>query len=341
MKSFLLIIFLLFTMPYLAGQEKKKIAYLDSIQSDLKHTLDSILKKTPNSLNSIVLKTILIEIAPKKAKVVEKGWKNKAKFSLLFNQSAFNYDWQGGGTSNIAGNSSLHYEINYKKEGLTWNNKIQADYGLSFLKNESFPRKTTDRIEFNSRLAKQIRKSFWNYSFFANFRSQFDKGYRFSKDPVTEETIRTEETHFFSPGFIQSGPGFLWKKNDDITVNIAPLTSRLIFVSDKFTSGIDYVSGDYFGVETGKNKRFEFGGSLTANTLFAITKNITLENNLSLYSNYIEDPFNIDIDYILNLTFVFNKYISGNFVFQAIYDDNSTSAFQIREVIGLGLNYTF
>ena len=343
MNRFLVVFFLVFyTIESAAQEEGEKKVYLDSIQVELKRSLDSLLKNTPNTLNIIVLEQKLKEIKPKKTKPPEQiGWKTKAKFSLLFNQSAFNFDWQGGGTSNVAGNTVLNYEFNYKKKSFTWDNKILADYGLTFLRGENFARKTNDRIEFNSRIGQRIGEGFWNYSLFVNFRSQFAKGYRFSKDPDTDETIRTEETHFFSPAFVQIGPGLLWKKSDDLNLNIAPVTVRMIFVDDQFTSGPDYVDGDYFGVDAGESSRFEFGGSLAAYAKFKLFKNVTMENLLNLYSNYIEDPANIDIDYTLNLNLVVNKYITGSFAFQAIYDDNATSAFQIREVIGLGLNYEF
>ncbi len=341
MSRFFLAIFLLLLVTKISGQEKEKTKYLDSIQVNLKRSLDSILKNTTNDLNIIVLKQKLKEITPKKLKEEHIGWKDKANFTLLFNQSAFNYDWQGGGTSNIAGNVTLNYEFNYKKNSLTWDNKIIADYGLTFLRGEDFPRKTNDRIEFNTRLGQKIGQGFWNYSLFINFRSQFDKGYRFTKDPDTEETIRTEETHFFSPAFIQIGPGLLWKKSDNLHVNIAPVTSRMIFVDKEFTNVVDYVDGDYFGVDAGESSRFEFGGSLAAYSKYTLAKNISLEQLLNLYSNYIEDPANVDIDYTLNINLLVNKYITGSFVFQAIYDDNATSGFQIREVIGLGLKYKF
>ncbi|MBG6133103.1 hypothetical protein IWQ47_004563 [Aquimarina sp. EL_43] len=341
MSRFFLAIFLLLLVTKISGQEKEKTKYLDSIQVNLKRSLDSILKNTTNDLNIIVLKQKLKEITPKKQKKEHIGWKDKANFALLFNQSAFNYDWQGGGTSNIAGNVTLNYEFNYKKNSLTWDNKIIADYGLTFLRGEDFPRKTNDRIEFNTRLGQKIGQGFWNYSLFINFRSQFDKGYRFTKDPDTEETIRTEETHFFSPAFIQIGPGLLWKKSDNLHINIAPVTSRMIFVDKEFTNVADYVDGDYFGVDAGESSRFEFGGSLAAYSKYTLAKNITLEQLLNLYSNYIEDPANVDIDYTLNINLLVNKYITGSFVFQAIYDDNATSGFQIREVIGLGLKYKF
>ncbi|WP_241507203.1 DUF3078 domain-containing protein [Aquimarina sediminis] len=341
MRVFFLIISLFFLITKTSGQEEKKTKNLDSIQVNLKRSLDSILKNTTNDLNIIVLKQKLKEITPKKPKEEHIGWKDKANFSMLFNQSAFNFDWQGGGTSNVAGNTTLNYEFNYKKNSLTWDNKIIADYGLTFLKDEDFARKTSDRVEFNSRLGQKIGKSLWNYSLFTNFRSQFDKGYRFTKDPDTEETIRTEETHFFSPAFVQIGPGLLWKKRDNLHLNIAPVTSRMIFVDKEFTNIPDYKDGDYFGVDTGESSRFEFGGSLAAYAKYNVAKNISLEQILNLYSNYIEDPENIDIDYTLNVNLQVNKYITGSFAFQSIYDDNATSGFQIREVIGLGLKHEF
>ncbi|AXT52034.1 DUF3078 domain-containing protein [Aquimarina sp. BL5] len=341
MRKLVFILFLFFFVSKIFSQEKKEVKQLDSIQVRLARSLDSLLKDTPKELNVIVLKGLLKKLNPKPVKKPHIGWKSFGKFSFFFNQSAFNYDWQGGGTSNIAGNATLNYEFNYKKNSLTWDNKVLADYGLTFLKGENFARKTNDRLELNSRLGQRIGESFWNYSLFVNFRSQFAKGYSFSKDPDTDETIRTEETSFFSPAFIQIGPGLLWKKSDDFNVNIAPVTSRMIFVDNQFTSIPDYEDGDYFGVDEGRSSRFEFGGSLSAYAKFQVIKNITMENILNLYSNYIEDPYNVDIDYTLNLNLVVNKYISGSFVFQAIYDDNATSGFQIREVLGLGLNYEF
>ena len=69
--------------------------------------------------------------------------------------------------------------------------------------------------------------------------------------------------------------------------------------------------------------------------------NVSVENILNLYSNYLEDPQNVDIDYTLNLVMKVNKYISSNVTFQAIYDDNAVQGFQIREALGVGLTYGF
>lgn len=276
------------------------------------------------------------------------GWTRAGNISLLFNQSAFNAEWLGGGTSNIAGNLSISYDFNYRKGDLTWDNKILADYGLTKVKDQEFIRKTNDRFEFNSLLGKQIKDSNWYYSFFLNLRTQFAPGYEFFED-VNGNEARTEITRFFSPAYLQLGPGMLWKKSDNLKVNIAPATARFIFVSNDFTdvgdvqADIDAFNdaGGYFGVEANETMRFEFGAAINAYAKFDIMKNVSMENILNLYSNYLEDPQNVDLDYTANVVMTINKYLSTNLTFQAIYDDNAIGAFQIREVFGLGVNYGF
>ncbi|APG60943.1 DUF3078 domain-containing protein [Christiangramia salexigens] len=277
----------------------------------------------------------------KKDSVPPNGWKTEGNVQLLFNQSAFNEEWTGGGTSSIAANLTLNYQFNYRKDDFTWDNRILANYGLTKVKDDDYARKTSDRLELNSIAGKEIDESNFYYSWFLNFRTQFDKGYKFSEDPDTGETIRTETTHFLSPAYLQTGPGIMWKKNDNFVFNLAPATARMIFVDDKFTSGLNYQDGQYFGVDAGKSMRFEFGASLSALASFEILENVNMENSLNLYSNYLDKPGNVDIDYLMNLEMGINKYLSANLLFQAIYDDNAVAAFQIREVFGVGINYGF
>ncbi len=269
------------------------------------------------------------------------GWKHFGKFSILFNQAAFNAEWQNGGTSSYGGNALVDYNFNYRKNKFTWDNKFTAEYGLTKTDDSDFSRKTVDRVEFNSLAGKQIQESNWYLSLFLNFKTQFAPGYEYSEDDLTGETIRTETTHAFSPAYIQFGPGILWKESDNLKVNIAPATSRLIIVDEEFTSFPGYIDGDYFGVEPGESTRYEFGASVNAYAKFILLENVSMENILSLYSNYLEDPKNVDVDYTMNLVMKVNDFLSANFLFQAIYDDNAVQAVQVREVLGVGFTYVF
>ena len=220
-----------------------------------------------------------------------------------------------------------------------------ADYGITKTRDQEFTRKTNDRLEFNSVVGKQIKESKWFASYTFNFRTQFSKGYTFNEEVIPE--TRFETTRFFSPAYIQTGPGLLWKHSDNLKVNISPTNARFIFVASDFTDPtnplfqIDADSPTYFGVDEGETSRFEFGAFINAYAKFTPLKNITLENTLNLYSNYLEDPQNVDIDYTLNVLMKVNEYITTNVTFQAIYDDNTVEAFQIREALGIGVTYGF
>lgn len=265
-------------------------------------------------------------------------WKSKGNASLLLNQSNFS-NWAAGGENNLSGNIGINYDLNYKKNDWTWDNKLMASYGLVKTNNSPFEKKTDDRLEFNSILGKKASGQ-WSYSAFLNFRTQFTTGYIYGKDENGAET-RTENTGFLSPGYLTFGPGMLWTKDQNLKINLAPATSKLTFVDNYYTSLPGYVDGAYFGVDANKSVRYELGFYASAYYKLDIMANVTAENILNLYSNYLEDPQNVDMDYTLNIVMKINRYLSTNFAFQAIYDDNAFRGFQTRQVFGLGVNYGF
>ena len=266
------------------------------------------------------------------------GWSRKGNLSFLFNQANFN-NWIAGGESSFSGTLGVNYEFHYKSDKTTWDNRILANYGLLQTKNADFEKKTDDRFEFNSIYGKKAFGE-WYFSFILNFKTQFTTGYVYSKDANGAE-IRTENTDFFSPAYLTFGPGLYWKKSDNLKVNFAPLTSKFTFVNSDYTSGLSYVDGSYFGVDANKSMRYELGFYASAYYKFTLMKNVSAENFLSLYSNYLDKPMNIDIDYQINIVMTINKTLSANFTFQTIYDDNAFRGFQTREVFGLGVNYGF
>lgn len=269
---------------------------------------------------------------------IPNGWKSKGKVSFLFNQASFS-NWIAGGENSFSGNLGLDYKIDYKKDDYTWENRIMASYGLLQTQSASFEKKTDDQLEINSIVAKKT-KGYWYYSFLVNFRSQFTSGYLYSNDENGAE-IREKNTSFMSPGYLLFGPGMYWKKTENFKINLAPLTSKFTFVDDFYTSIPGYIDGDYFGVDTNKSMLYQLGFNATAYYKFTIMENVTAENLLNLYSNYLKDPQNIDINYNLIVVMKINKILSANFNFQAIYDDDAFRGFQTKEVFGVGLNYNF
>ena len=266
------------------------------------------------------------------------GWSKKGTLTFLFNQSTFN-NWLAGGESSLAGTLGLNYEFHYKNDNTTWDNRILANYGLLQTKNVDFEKKTDDRLEYNSIYGKKAFGN-WYYSLILNFRTQFTTGFIYGKDANGAE-IRTENTSFFSPAYLTFGPGLYWKKNDNLKLNFAPLTSKITFVDSDYTSFPGYIDGSYFGVDANKSLRYELGFYASAYYKFNLMKNVNVENLLNLYSNYLDKPGNIDLDYQINIVMTINKTLSANLTYQTIYDDNAYQGFQTRQVFGLGVNYGF
>ena len=85
----------------------------------------------------------------------------------------------------------------------------------------------------------------------------------------------------------------LWKKSDNLKVNFAPATSKLIVLSRDLAPA--------FGVAAGETTRYELGASVSGYYKFNLMENVSIENILNLYSNYLEEAQNVDIDYTVNV----------------------------------------
>lgn len=77
-------------------------------------------------------------------------------------------------------------------------------------------------------------------------------------------------------------------------------------------------------------------------------ENIAMESRLTLFSDYMNDPQNIDVNFETQLIFKVNKYISANISANLVYDDNVTitdkdgksdQELSLKRFLGLGLSY--
>ena len=269
---------------------------------------------------------------------IPEKWKNSGNALFLVNQSSFS-NWTSGGQSSISGTLKIDYNFNYSDNGWDWDTKVISNFGLNKISGSDFLKKTDDRIEINSVLGKKFNTDIigrWSYSSFFNFQTQFAKGYRFGRD-ANGNPNRTEKSRFFSPATVQLGVGMYWKKSKDLWVNLAPMTGKLILVNKRFTENLNE-NQTYFGVKKGGNSRFELGASIRSYYKSEIFENVTMENRLSLYSDYLDRPQNIDFDCTFNFIMKVNQYVSTNLIFQFVYDDNEIKRVQVREVLGVGLN---
>ena len=274
-------------------------------------------------------------------------WKKGGAFNLTFTQVALS-NWAAGGEGSYAAGTFLTAFANYKKDKLTWDNKLDLGYGVIKQKKRELV-KSDDKIDLSSKIGRYAFKH-WYYSGLVNFKTQFAEGYKNDSILISD---------FLAPGYLLLSLGMDFKPNDDFTMLIAPLTGKTTFVRDqslanKGAFGVEPAVRDTSGniLTEGENIRNEFGGYIKINYKKDIVENITLSTGLELFSNYLENPDRIDINWEVLVVMKINKFLTANISTQLIYDhdidiqvnDEATKfgpRTQFKEVFGLNFSYKF
>ena len=284
-------------------------------------------------------------------------WTNVNNLGINFSEVAF-FNWNAGGNSSISALGNARFDRNYKFRYTRWDNYVDLRYGVN-LQEEQKIRKTDDAIRLSSTFGFQRDTiSNWYYSAKVNFNTQFSNGFVF---PDRETPI----SRFMAPGysFIGAGTSYI-TKDQKFNLYVSPLTQKTTFVLDqalanKGNFGVQRAIFDVDGnvIEAGENILFEFGFLVTNAWEAEIYQNVLLKHRISLYTDYIRDFGNIDIDWELNIDLKVNKYIVTSIGTHVIYDDNilfgeeindqglvvvpGKTRIQFKQLLGVGVSYDF
>jgi hypothetical protein len=281
------------------------------------------------------------EPAPGDREIPDDGWNLGGMFSLGFSQVTLS-NWAAGGESSIAGNGLASFFADFRRNSLIWNNELDLSYGLQRREGES-ARKTDDRIELLSKLGLEAAGN-WNYSGLINFRTQMAPGYDYPN-------VETPISNFMAPAYLLGALGMDYQPMENFSVFISPLTAKITFVLDQ-----DLADLGAFGVDPGENLRYELGAYLRASYRVNITDDIMFRTKLDLFSNYLDSPQNVDINWETRLNLNLTRYISASFGTHLIYDDDVTiittdpetgdpialgPRVQFKQLLTVGLSYSF
>ncbi|MFC4212567.1 DUF3078 domain-containing protein [Pedobacter lithocola] len=268
------------------------------------------------------------------AKKIE-GWTVRGTNILLLNQAAFS-NWVAGGINSLALTARADYEFNLKREKNLWENRVLMGYGLRSEKG-SATTKVEDVIDLTSRYGYQINQSNWYAAAALNLKTQFSKGYDYSKPS------QGYLSNFLSPGYVTAGFGVDYIPNDNFQLSLHPLTSRLTFVQDDavFDTDNDGILTDAFGVTPGKHFVYQLGAYIGGRYKAKLMENIFLDNRFGVFSNYLKDPQNLVMAYSGILDLKVNRFISTQITADLFYDDNQIGKLQLKETLGVGITYKF
>ncbi|MBA3901377.1 MAG: DUF3078 domain-containing protein [Bacteroidetes bacterium] len=268
------------------------------------------------------------------------GWKSGGLIQIGGSQVSLT-NWIAGGQSSVAGNGLVNLFARKTMQKAVWENFLDLGYGLIRQGDDAAWRKTDDRIDFTSKYGRFMREN-WNYTGLANFRTQFTEG-------VSDDGERIST--FMAPGYFIAAIGLEYMPSENFSFFLAPFSSKNTFVMDQ-----ELADEGAFGVEPGSMFRSEFGGYFRMSYKRDIMENISFQTRVELFSNYLNNPENIDVNWEVLLNLRVNKYISTTLATNLIYDDDiaipvdrtgdgiqeSTGPrTQFKQVLTVGLAVTF
>jgi hypothetical protein len=122
------------------------------------------------------------------------------------------------------------------------------------------------------------------------------------------------------------------------------------FLANAGAFGVEKATFDGLGnvLTAGKRFRVEFGAYVKLKFNKTVAKNIDLKSKLELFSNYINNPQNIDVNAEAMFTFKVNSWFSASLQWSVIYDDDINirdangqvgPRTQFKSVLGIGISY--
>ncbi|NLT04050.1 MAG: DUF3078 domain-containing protein [Bacteroidales bacterium] len=282
----------------------------------------------------------------KKSTATDNVWMKGATTGVNMSQTAL-VNWAAGGQESVSMNAYLNAFANYKKGKLAWDNMLNVGYGILKQKTDAYYMKTDDKVDILSKIGVEAFKNFY-YAGLVNFKTQMDNGYKYPD-------VNTEISRFMAPAYVTAAFGMDFKPDAYISAFLAPVTGKMTIVNDDVLA-----AAGAFGVDPGKKTRSEFGGYLRC--IYSRSdfkpewlKNVALTTKVDLFSNYLHNPQNVDVNWENMIAMKVNKYISVNLSTHLIYDDDvrfevlnddgvttrKVAKLQFKEIFGAGVSFKF
>lgn len=303
-----------------------------------------------------------------------KYWTNSLLTKVDFTQTSLT-NWAAGGYNSVTLKSFIDANANYLKDDIFFNNRLQLDYGFLYSADKPFIQKSDDRIYYEGKFGYKATEKL-NYSAQFSFKSQFTDSYTYPVptspadadddwEPSKSDWMdsRTHKSGFMSPAYTNIALGIDWVPTKWLTVNFAPLTGGFVICTDEdlrttysmkrkkaFKDEDTYPDTDIDYGRYYRSARFEFGAQLKIDGQLQINDNFKYTSQLVLFSDYLDKPLNIRVNWDNRFDWKIAKYFSLTMTTNLIYDDkvlvktdscpDGKKAIQFKESLAFGFSYT-
>jgi hypothetical protein len=282
-------------------------------------------------------------------------WKYRTESSFVLNQTSLS-NWVKGGENSISTALDItgYADYNNKQLLLSSNNFARLKFGYIASGDQGI-RKNLDLLETNSKLNHKAFGKF-DFSGILLFKTQIAYGYNYFKTTSGKDTSSLA-SKFMNPAILTIGFGLDYKPNKTTSINFSPLSYKVTIVTD--TAHIDQTK---YGIPKNRKSLHEPGVSFMITNEFKPYKSVSIINRLQLFTNYIHNPQNIDVDWEMIAVANLNWFTDVRFNTHLIFDDDTktvelykngqpvlrpdgtqkkTARIQFKELIGLSLVFRF
>lgn len=260
-------------------------------------------------------------------------WRRQANLSLQLTQNYATENWHQGAANAFAMLWAAKAFANYNKGNLSWENNAEWRVGVSTVSGDTLRKmNTTDDIfQIYSKFGYQVHKQLY-VSMFADFRTNFFPNFQKNSNHLN--------TTFLTPIRYNMGLGIDYKPLKGLSVNVSPVTYKLIYA---LNTDVERIDVNELGIETGNNMLNEVGSSVRVEWKWRPLREIELETKFYFFTNYkkVETELEIDVDFYIN------KYMSAKILLHPRYDGtvesttDNKSRLQFKELISVGFAHTF
>ena len=255
-------------------------------------------------------KSTLLEV--QKVYIKPDYWKERLEANFIMSQSALS-NWVKGGENSFALGMDITEYANYENKALNLTSSNFFRIKLGFLRSGSNPvRKNLDLIETNSKLNHKAFGKF-DFSGILLFKTQIAPGYNYNSEPYTMVS------KFLNPATLTVGFGLDYKPNKNTSLNFSPFSYKGTYMTDT----VKPLDQTLYGIPRDKKALHEPGISLLVTNQFKPLKSVTITNRLQLFTNYVHNPQNIDVDWEMIATASLNWFTDIRFNTHLIYDDDT------------------
>ncbi|MDX1940482.1 MAG: DUF3078 domain-containing protein [Saprospiraceae bacterium] len=271
-----------------------------------------------------------------------KAWQTGAGMGLDFAQLFQLNPRQGAGQNRVGLGGAINFFANYKKDRIAWDNLSSWQFGLQRLGSgviaqgatEKIPfQKAIDELRLNSKIGYKTAESskfFYaaNFSFLSQLLSTYNDPGLPGNFPKALSDTSIFLSKLFAPATITISAGIDYKPTEKLSFYYSPLGGKFIIVGNDIIAATGVhgnpVDKDGQGNIIGfDNVLAQLGSLLRVNYSSKFMEDrLAFSSAILFFSNYLENPQNIDVDWTNELAITVIKNLQLSATLNVFYDDD-------------------